>query len=44
MQHTPPQQQKEEPSLMQQAGDWLPGGQRLGQIAEQAGHPAKHTI
>lgn len=33
----PPQQQKEEPSLMQQAGDWLTGGQSAGQIAEQAG-------
>lgn len=32
-----PQQQKEEPSLMQQAGDWLTGGQSAGQIAEQAG-------
>ena len=28
---------KEEPSLMQQAGDWLTGGQSAGQIAEQAG-------
>ncbi|HGC2493513.1 DNA transfer protein [Escherichia coli] len=28
---------REEPSLMQQAGDWLTGGQSAGQIAEQAG-------
>ncbi|EKN8739983.1 DNA transfer protein [Escherichia coli] len=28
---------REEPSLMQQAGDWLTGGQSVGQIAEQAG-------
>ncbi|MBF1856201.1 DNA transfer protein, partial [Escherichia coli] len=28
---------QEEPSLMQQAGDWLTGGQSAGQIAEQAG-------
>lgn len=28
---------REEPSLMQQAGDWLTGGQSTGQIAEQAG-------
>ncbi|EPE9214701.1 DNA transfer protein, partial [Escherichia coli] len=28
---------REEPSLMQQAGDWLTGGQSSGQIAEQAG-------
>lgn len=32
-----PQQQKEEPSLMQQAGGWLTGGQSAGQITEQAG-------
>ncbi|EJN1202444.1 DNA transfer protein [Salmonella enterica subsp. enterica serovar Kentucky] len=35
--YPPHQQQKEEPSLMQQAGDWLTGGQSAGQIAEQAG-------
>ncbi|MEA0517564.1 DNA transfer protein [Escherichia coli] len=35
--YPPTQQQKEEPSLMQQAGDWLTGGQSAGQIAEQAG-------
>lgn len=35
--YPPPQQQKEELSLMQQAGDWLTGGQSAGQIAEQAG-------
>ncbi|HCB8098403.1 TPA: DNA transfer protein [Escherichia coli] len=35
--YPPPQPQKEEPSLMQQAGDWLTGGQSAGQIAEQAG-------
>ncbi|MCD6715375.1 DNA transfer protein [Escherichia coli] len=35
--YPPPQQQNEEPSLMQQAGDWLTGGQSAGQIAEQAG-------
>lgn len=35
--YPPPQQQTEEPSLMQQAGDWLTGGQSAGQIAEQAG-------
>ncbi|OWF22508.1 DNA transfer protein, partial [Escherichia coli] len=35
--YPPPHQQKEEPSLMQQAGDWLTGGQSAGQIAEQAG-------
>ncbi|HFF8929219.1 DNA transfer protein [Escherichia coli] len=28
---------REDPSLMQQAGDWLTGGQSAGQIAEQAG-------
>lgn len=28
---------REEPSLMQQAGDWITGGQSAGQIAEQAG-------
>ncbi|QML71632.1 DNA transfer protein [Escherichia fergusonii] len=28
---------REEPSLMQQAGDWLTGAQSAGQIAEQAG-------
>ncbi|WP_173674143.1 DNA transfer protein [Escherichia coli] len=28
---------REEPSLMQQADDWLTGGQSAGQIAEQAG-------
>ncbi|EHV5932861.1 TPA: DNA transfer protein [Escherichia coli] len=28
---------REEPSLMQQAGDWLTGGQSAGKIAEQAG-------
>jgi hypothetical protein len=28
---------RDEPSLMQQAGDWLTGGQSAGQIAEQAG-------
>ncbi|EHC2035410.1 DNA transfer protein [Salmonella enterica subsp. enterica serovar Schwarzengrund] len=28
---------REEPSLMQQAGDWLTGSQSAGQIAEQAG-------
>ncbi|EJG5008541.1 DNA transfer protein [Escherichia coli] len=28
---------REEPSLMQQAGGWLTGGQSAGQIAEQAG-------
>ncbi|ECD7716230.1 DNA transfer protein [Salmonella enterica subsp. enterica serovar Newport] len=28
---------REEPSLMQQDGDWLTGGQSAGQIAEQAG-------
>ncbi|EKP6399398.1 DNA transfer protein [Escherichia coli] len=28
---------RKEPSLMQQAGDWLTGGQSAGQIAEQAG-------
>lgn len=28
---------REEPSLMQQAGDWLTGGQSAGQIAELAG-------
>lgn len=28
---------REEPSLMQKAGDWLTGGQSAGQIAEQAG-------
>lgn len=28
---------QEEPSLMQQAGDWLTGGQSAGQTAEQAG-------
>ncbi|EEP9005106.1 DNA transfer protein [Salmonella enterica] len=28
---------REEPSLMQQASDWLTGGQSAGQIAEQAG-------
>lgn len=28
---------REEPSLMQQAGDWFTGGQSAGQIAEQAG-------
>ncbi|HIC3401969.1 TPA: DNA transfer protein [Salmonella enterica subsp. enterica serovar Schwarzengrund] len=28
---------REEPSLMQQAGDWLTGGKSAGQIAEQAG-------
>lgn len=28
---------REEPSLMQQTGDWLTGGQSAGQIAEQAG-------
>ncbi|EFC4401166.1 DNA transfer protein [Escherichia coli] len=28
---------REEPSLIQQAGDWLTGGQSAGQIAEQAG-------
>ncbi|EFS8229457.1 DNA transfer protein [Salmonella enterica subsp. enterica serovar Schwarzengrund] len=28
---------REEPSLMQQAGDWLTGGQSAGQIVEQAG-------
>ena len=31
------EQAREEPSLMQQAGDWLTGGQSAGQIAEQAG-------
>lgn len=35
--YPPHQRQKEEPSLMQQAGDWLTGGQSAGQIAEQAG-------
>ncbi|MCV5908879.1 DNA transfer protein [Escherichia coli] len=35
--YPPHQQQKEEPSLMQRAGDWLTGGQSAGQIAEQAG-------
>lgn len=30
-------QSRKEPSLMQQAGDWLTGGQSAGQIAEQAG-------
>ncbi|WP_195746785.1 DNA transfer protein [Escherichia coli] len=35
--YPPHQHQKEEPSLMQQAGDWLTGGQSAGQIAEQAG-------
>lgn len=35
--YPPHQQQKEEPSLMQQAGDWLTGGQSAWQIAEQAG-------
>ena len=29
--------QQPEPSLMQQAGDWLTGGASAGQIAEQAG-------
>ncbi|HGU2153050.1 TPA: DNA transfer protein [Escherichia coli] len=28
---------REDPSLMQQAGDWLTGGQSAGQIVEQAG-------
>lgn len=28
---------REDPSLMQKAGDWLTGGQSAGQIAEQAG-------